>query len=445
MLVSDNGTERRRLFDNPPPSNAPPSPASSPRGLGHGHHSNYIDIADEDNIHVDINDPREATYTHSLTEDEKQDKIRESIRTGAMLLLALFILMWGLIYFDTIIIPLVFSRFMVYLVQPFINLLIGKKPLPVVKKRLFLPRWFAVTIAFLLLVILLVLLGLIISSSVRDVINDKDRYIAKYEEIMQWIVDFGATYGYNPDEVRDMLPEIDFAGLVMDLVVGLLEIIPASFLILLFTLYMLLDYDEKQIKSRLRAQVDKQIRTYIIIKVALSAVGGIIAGITYAIFRVPFGMLFALLTFILNFIPNIGSIISYMLPIPILILDDSIAWWAKITAIAIPLLSDMVMGNVVEPKVLGKSMDIPPITVLISLMFWGQIWGIMGAILSVPLTVTIITYLKSIDHPMPRFMADILVGDFSFLDPEPTPVVSASSSIRKKKKKTKKGAELLEA
>jgi len=112
----------------------------------------------------------------------------------------------------------------------------------------------------------------------------------------------------------------------------------------------------------------------------------------------------------------------------------------RICAISDLLFEQMFMGNVVEPKVLGSSMDMPAITVLISLMFWGQIWGILGAILSVPLTTTIITYLKSIDHPMPRFLANVVVGDFSFIDPEPTPTVGVSSSIRsKKKKKTKKG------
>eukprot|EP01102_Stenamoeba_stenopodia_P016146 TRINITY_DN5606_c0_g1_i1.p1 TRINITY_DN5606_c0_g1~~TRINITY_DN5606_c0_g1_i1.p1 ORF type:complete len:449 (-),score=121.75 TRINITY_DN5606_c0_g1_i1:830-2176(-) len=435
-MLSNPGGERRRLFDGPMPAQTEvpiavvPSPPSGPTTP-----PRYINIEDEDSIKVDINDPSEAHYTHSLTEEEKQAKIKDGIKTGALLLLALFIIMWALIYLDFIIIPLVFSRFLVYLVQPFINLLVGKKPWPYIKKKMHLPRGIAVLVSFLLILVLLILLGLVISSSVREVLHDKDKYIERYGELMDSALSLGESWGYNRTEVQDMLPSVDFGAIIMDVVSGLMNFVPNAFLILLFTLYMLLDYNEKQLKSRLRAEVDKQIRTYIIIKVCLSAIGGFVAAVSYLIFGVPFALLFALLTFILNFIPNIGSIISYILPIPILILQPEMLLWKKITAVAIPLVFDMFMGNVVEPKVLGSSMDMPAITVLISLMFWGQIWGILGAILSVPLTTTIITYLKSIDHPMPRFLANVVVGDFSFIDPDPNPTVGVSSSIRKKKKK----------
>jgi predicted PurR-regulated permease PerM len=70
---------------------------------------------------------------------------------------------------------------------------------------------------------------------------------------------------------------------------------------------------------------------------------------------------------------------------------------------------------------MGQSMDMPPITVMVCLMFWGAIWGIIGAILSVPLTVTIVTYLKTIDHPMPKFLASLITGDFDLFNEDLKP------------------------
>ncbi len=58
-----------------------------------------------------------------------------------------------------------------------------------------------------------------------------------------------------------------------------------------------------------------------------------------------------------------------------------------------------VVGQVIEPQILGDHMEVPPITVIICLLFWASVWGIVGAILSVPLTTSIKVYLENIDHP----------------------------------------------
>jgi len=79
-------------------------------------------------------------------------------------------------------------------------------------------------------------------------------------------------------------------------------------------------------------------------------------------------------------------------------------------------LLHFLVGQVLEPKILGDHMEIPPVTVIISLLFWGSVWGIVGAVISVPLTVAIKVYLQNIDHPATQALAGIIVGDFSFFD-----------------------------
>ena len=68
-------------------------------------------------------------------------------------------------------------------------------------------------------------------------------------------------------------------------------------------------------------------------------------------------------------------------------------------AIIAPAAFHFIIGNIIEPKLLGKSLDINPVTVLVSLVFWGGVWGIPGAVISVPLTGIIKLYCACIDHP----------------------------------------------
>ena len=94
---------------------------------------------------------------------------------------------------------------------------------------------------------------------------------------------------------------------------------------------------------------------------------------------------FALLTIMLNFIPTVGSLFAVALPIPILFLQYQLTWpfWV---VISICMAVQFFIGNIVESKMLGDSMDLHPITVLICLIFWGLIWGIAGMFLAVPIT-----------------------------------------------------------
>lgn len=74
--------------------------------------------------------------------------------------------------------------------------------------------------------------------------------------------------------------------------------------------------------------------------------------------------------------------------------------------------SSQVIGNVIEPRVLGDAMELHPIVVLLSLMLWGSLWGVVGMILSVPITAVLKICLHSLNHPLPRFLATALEGRF---------------------------------
>ena len=121
--------------------------------------------------------------------------------------------------------------------------------------------------------------------------------------------------------------------------------------------------------------------------------------------------MFAVLTLVLNFIPNIGPFIATLLPIPVLFLQHGFDWHI-VTAIFLLATAHFIIGNILETKWLGKGMDLNPLIVIASLIFWALVWGPMGALLAVPLTSIIKIILERSELTKP--FAELLAGRLSF-------------------------------
>ena len=133
---------------------------------------------------------------------------------------------------------------------------------------------------------------------------------------------------------------------------------------------------------------------------------------------IELAMVFGLLAFILNFIPNVGSIIATLLPLPMVLVHPEFSWFMFLAALFVPGTIQMVIGNVLEPKMLGESLELHPITVLLSLIFWGILWGIPGMLLAAPITAVLKILLEHLELTKP--LARLLEGDFQT---EETPIM----------------------
>ena len=100
-----------------------------------------------------------------------------------------------------------------------------------------------------------------------------------------------------------------------------------------------------------------------------------------------------LLAILLNFIPSIGSIIAAVLPLPVLLLDEGTSLGAAALVIGILGVIQFSLGNVLEPRIMGKSFHLHPITVMLALILWGILWGVVGMLLAVPITATLRIFL----------------------------------------------------
>ncbi len=133
-------------------------------------------------------------------------------------------------------------------------------------------------------------------------------------------------------------------------------------------------------------QIQRNISTYMLIKSAISLVTGLLAWLACSLVGLQFAFFWGFLTFVLNFIPSVGSIIATLIPsLMALILLDSF----NMVFLLIGFLgfNQFLIGNVIDPKIMGNRLRLNTVTVLFGLVFWGVIWGIPGMFLSVPLSV----------------------------------------------------------
>ena len=140
---------------------------------------------------------------------------------------------------------------------------------------------------------------------------------------------------------------------------------------------------------RIIQQVISETVRYLSIKFFISLATGILVFIGTSIVGMDFPIVWGFLAFIMNFIPTFGSIISTLLTTLFATLQFYPAW-GKIIYIFILLLSiNMILGNILEPRIEGNHLGLSPFVILVSLSLWGWLWGFVGMILAVPMTVII--------------------------------------------------------
>lgn len=172
-------------------------------------------------------------------------------------------------------------------------------------------------------------------------------------------------------------------------------------LILLFLVFLLLGSESFPVKlgraldprhaervAGVLRNIEEQVRRYLLTKTLINLANGAIVAILFATFGVDFPLLWGFVTFLAHYIPQIGGVLSVGLPAVFLLLQFQSPGWALFVA-SLNMAVQFIIGNVVEPEVMGERLDLSPMFVLLSLIFWGWLWGPWGMVLAVPITATI--------------------------------------------------------
>jgi len=128
-----------------------------------------------------------------------------------------------------------------------------------------------------------------------------------------------------------------------------------------------------------------QIQRYLVIKTLASLATGLLAAGGTALIGVDFPILWGLVAFLLNYIPTIGSIVAAIPPVALAIVELGLGWALGVALLFLGI--NIVIGSLLEPRFQGRSLGLSPLVVFLSLLFWGWLWGPVGALFSVPMTV----------------------------------------------------------
>merc|ERR1711998_687903 len=143
------------------------------------------------------------------------------------------------------------------------------------------------------------------------------------------------------------------------------------------------------------------------LKTILSFLTGLLVAFFLVISSTPLGMIFGVLSFLLNFIPNVGSAIACVLPLPIIALSDQ-AVWEKAVALVGLVMVQLYVGNALEPQVFGEALNLTAISILLSLVILAYMWGLPGAVLSVPFLGITKIVAHHTDHPQCKYYLTLI-------------------------------------
>jgi len=221
----------------------------------------------------------------------------------------------------------------------------------------------------------------------------------------------------SPEGLYSLIHPGLMVSFVGDTLSSLADILSDTLLVLLMTIFVL--FEALVLPDKIRAalndphadlsaglRVVSRIKAYVVVKTMVSLVTGVLIFALLWLFGIDFALLWGLLAFLLNFIPNIGAIVAAIPATLLALLQQGISG-AIITAV-VYVGVHMVVGNIWEPRWMGKSMNLSPLVVMACLVFWGWLWGGVGMLLSVPLTMAIRIMLdgNEMGRPFAILMSD---------------------------------------
>ncbi|MCI5820859.1 MAG: AI-2E family transporter [Elusimicrobia bacterium] len=325
------------------------------------------------------------------------------INTVCLMLLAASAATWVLIYTRTMLMPFVIAVF-IYMVA---STLAGW-----MKQKWNVPYGLGLGISGTAFLAVITAAVLFISGSIETFVAGADIYSERLNDTLDWLLSHSQKYGVNLNAqfVADTVAKLPVFTMVKSVGSTVVSILTNLMLIILFVIFLFMGKASEN-KPALVSSIQKQISFYLLIKIFVSLLAAVFTWIVLASVKTELAPMLAVLTFILNFIPNIGPFISTLMPVPVLFLQYGFDWHIVLALVLLTTIH-FIIGNVLETKWLGKGMDLDPIVVIACLIFWALVWGIMGALLAVPMTAIIKMVFEQYETTKP--LANILGGKYSF-------------------------------
>ena len=302
---------------------------------------------------------------------------------------AFVIVVSGLKMASSMVVPFLFAVFIAMIVSPLLAWL----------KQRQVPGSIAILLIISLILLIGLILGAVIGSSVESFRQDIPVYSAKLGEmsaaIQQWLAQQGIAI--DAAQWQNSFDPSAVMRWVGSTLASLGNVMTNSVLILLTVIFILAENTSFGDKLRMArgdqntqswlAEFSSSIHGYLAIKSAISAVTGVLIYIWLTILGIDYAVLWGLIAFLLNFVPTVGSFIAAV-PAVLLALVQLGLGSAGLTLLGFVVVN-FVMGSAIEPRWMGKGLNLSPLVVFVSLVFWGWVLGPVGMLLSIPLTIMV--------------------------------------------------------
>ena len=286
------------------------------------------------------------------------------------------------------------------------------------KKKGF-PGWAAIVTVMIIILIVSNISNVFIFTAINTFTNEFPKYVHKFEGFEATIMNSLNSLGISNEEIKKSFSISQYfsgeklTGMISDTISSITGIFTNYILILIYVIFLLTEFGSIQrriLKAFSREKSRKiqdilsdifiDLRRYIVGKTLINLSHALLITIIFLLFGLDFAIIWGLLTFFMTYIPNIGAFISIVLPF--------ITALAQYDNLVVPIVLLLIMGSVaylvgdmVEPKVLGDKLNLSPIMLIFSLVFWGYIWGIVGMLLSVPIMSMIKIILSKFESTEP--------------------------------------------
>ncbi len=303
--------------------------------------------------------------------------------------------------FSNLLIPLVVAVFVWFLINALIHAVEGVR----IRGRR-LPRLVSASIAIALIIGTLISVVNLVTTNIAMVVREAPFY---QEQLIKLIGKAYEHFGMEePPSLERIIGQFNFRTLARDLAFGVTAIIGNAGLIMVYVIFLFLEQSSFTGKLKaLSGREDRQrewesvidrmgadIRRYIGIKTLVSLLTGVVSYIVIKMVGIDFPFFWAFLIFLLNYIPTIGSIIATTFPTLVSLIQFEDLEIFAVTGISLTTIQ-VVIGNIIEPRLMGNTLNLSPLVILLSLAYWSYTWGVFGAFLCVPLTVVVMIVLSN--------------------------------------------------
>ncbi|OKL45454.1 AI-2E family transporter [Pseudovibrio exalbescens] len=328
---------------------------------------------------------------------------------------------WLLVIGRSILVPLIIASVLWYLIS---SLAEAVRAIPYIGR--FVPRPLGIVLSLVGMTIAGKFVFDIVSSSLQQMAMDAPEYQQRLNEVFLTIST--QLKLDHPIGLADIFPNFSIGQAISQAATVVTTIAGSSTLIIVYVLFMIFEestFDRKieaffdrperaRLALGIRREIGQRMRHYVGIKTAISLATGFL---TYALLKavgLPYAELFGFITFMLNYIPTIGSMIAvFFASLFALVFFDNLTSFL-IVAIGLGAIQ-FVLGSIIDPRLMGTSLNISPLVIILSLSFWGAIWGVIGMVLCVPLMVFII--MVCAQFPATRPIAILFSGNGEVGDP----------------------------